>query len=73
MWTVDNMEALVNTGAFPILGWTPTTQNRVDGTALEVSIGRHLSTAFVVPLPVAMAPRVWNMTQWRKPETVCSN
>jgi hypothetical protein len=30
---------------------------------MEVSIGRHLATAFVVPLPIACTSRVWNMTQ----------
>ena len=27
------------------------------------SIGRYVATAFVVPLPVAYTPRIWNMTQ----------
>ena len=52
-WTVDNMAAIVD-------------RKQMDGSALEVSVGRHLSTSFVVPLPVgadSYSIRVWNMTQ----------
>ena len=48
-WTTENMERIVS-------GRT------VDGSALEVSLSRHQATAFVVPLPTALPPRVWNMT-----------
>ena len=48
-WTTQNMDAIAE-------NW------RVDGTALERSIGRHISTAFIVPLPCSSQPRGWNMT-----------
>ena len=49
-WTVENMTCIVD-------------RKQVDGSAVEVSMGRHLSTAFVVPLPSSSGYRVWNMTQ----------
>jgi hypothetical protein len=65
-WTSANMHALVSDGTLPLDGaggrhlsiWLPP-----PATTLEVCIGRHLATAFVVPLPVACTTRVWNMTQ----------
>lgn len=49
-WTTENMSRIV-------------AGHPVDGSALEVSLGRHQATSFVVPLPTTLAPRVWNMTQ----------
>jgi hypothetical protein len=49
-WTVDNMAAIVD-------------RKNVDAAALEVSVGRHLSTSFIVPMPIVTDNRVWNMTQ----------
>ena len=49
-WTVENMSCIVE-------------RRQVVGTALQVSMGRHLSTAFVVPLPSSSGYRMWNMTQ----------
>ena len=49
-WTLMNMVNIVE-------------RKHVDGTALECSMGRHLSTSFVVPLPSCDGCRVWNMTQ----------
>ena len=49
-WTTQNMSCIVD-------------RKQVDGSALSVSIGRHLTTSFVVPLPTVSGNRVWNMTQ----------
>ena len=43
------------------------TRDVVDTAPLSVSIGRHMTTSFIVPLPTRSGLRAWNMTPLGKP------
>lgn len=68
-WTLSNFDAILERAATAAVDTSSTNTippRPLDPTGLEASVGRHLITSFVVPMPYDTDNRsamVWNMTQ----------